>query len=75
MIVAHAVHWLVALPAALVLAGLAIATFVEGRRSRRRGTAVLRDDEDARHGHSGWSAASSNAASTARILLTDSAYS
>jgi hypothetical protein len=44
VIVAHAVHWLVALPAALVVAVLAIATVVEARRSRRRGVAVLRDE-------------------------------
>ena len=47
MIVAHAVHYLVAVPAALVLLGIAVATLVDGRRSQRRGHAVLRDDEGA----------------------------
>ena len=47
MIVAHAVHYLVAAPAALVLLGIAVATLVDGRRSHRRGPAVLRDEEGA----------------------------
>ncbi len=44
MIVAHAVHWLVAAPAAVVLAWIAVATLVESRRARRRGPAVLRNE-------------------------------
>jgi hypothetical protein len=39
------VHYLVAAPAALVLAGIAVATFVEARHARSRGPAVLREDE------------------------------
>lgn len=45
MIVAHAVHYLVAAPAALVLAVIAVATLVEGRRAHGRGPAVLREEE------------------------------
>jgi hypothetical protein len=45
MIVAHAVHWLVAAPAALVLLWIAVATLVESRRARARGHAVLREDD------------------------------
>jgi len=44
VIVAHAVHWLVAAPAAVVLAWIAVATLVESRRARRRGPAVLRNE-------------------------------
>ena len=44
MIVAHTVHYLVAAPALVVLVGIAVATLVEGRRTRRRGAAVLRED-------------------------------
>jgi hypothetical protein len=43
MIVAHAVHWLVAAPAALVLLWIAVATLVESRRAR--GHAALREDD------------------------------
>ncbi len=45
MIVAHAVHWLVAAPAAVVLAWIAVATLVESRRARGRGYAALREDD------------------------------
>ena len=48
MIVAHAVHYLLAAPAAVVLLVIAVATFVEGRRAHGRGAAVLRDDEPTR---------------------------
>ena len=44
MIVSHSVHYLVAAPALVVLVGIAVATLVEGRRTRRRGAAVLRED-------------------------------
>jgi hypothetical protein len=44
VIVAHAVHYLVAAPAAVVLLAIAAATLVESRRARLRGVAVLRED-------------------------------
>ena len=48
MIVAHAVHYLLAAPAAVVLFAIAVATLVEGLRAQGRGAAVLRDDEPTR---------------------------
>jgi hypothetical protein len=49
VIVGHAVHWLVAAPAALVLLAIAVATLVESRRARRGGRAVLRNEASPDH--------------------------